>query len=247
MNMNHKLLYQNIINKSKSQNRCKKDSYFEKHHIFPKCLGGDNSSDNIVLLTAKEHFVCHHLLCFIYPESKSLKFAFWAMCNQVSGDIERDYKVTSRTYEYAKLKFKEVNSLLHKGKKLSDEHLLKIKTRMMSDDNPMKGRKGFDNPLYNKERTTDVKSKISKTKLLNPTRNSNFKGRYITPLGSFFTSTEASKQHNLDRSVIIERCKVKSNIVITKKGVSFSKDLTPNDIGKTYKEVGWYFIPQLPK
>jgi hypothetical protein len=245
--MNHKQIYQNIINKSKFQNRSKKDSYFEKHHIVPKTVGGDNSSENIVLLTAKEHFVCHHLLCFIYPESKSLKFAFWAMCNQVSGDVKRDYKVTARTYEDTKLKFKEVNSLLHKGKKLSDEHLLKIKTRMLSDDNPMKGRKGIDNPLYKKERTVEVKSKISKTKLLNPTKNCNFKGLYVTPLGSFFTSTEASKQHNLDRSVIIERCKGKSNMVITKKGVSFSKDLTSNDIGKTYKEVGWYFIPQLHK
>lgn len=139
------------------------------------------------------------------------------MCNQVKGDIKRDYKISSRTYEYAKLKFKEVNSSLHKGKTLSDEHILKIKTRMLSNSNPMKGRKGVNNPLYKKERTEDVKSKISKTKLLNPTKNCNFKGIYITPLGSFFTSTEASKQHNLDKSVIIARCKIKSNMTITKK------------------------------
>lgn len=245
--MNHKQIYQNIINKSKLQCRSKKDSYFEKHHIIPKTIGGDNSKENIVLLTAKEHFICHRLLCFIYPESKSLHFAFWAMCNQVKGDVKRDYKITSRTYEDAKLKFKEVNSLLHKGKKLSDEHLFKIKTRMLSDNNPMKNRKGIDNPLYKKERTDIVKSKISQTKLLNPTNNCNFKGIYVTPLGNFFTSTEASKTHNLDKSVIIERCKEKSNKVITKNGVCFSKDLTTNDIGKTYKEVGWYFIPQLPK
>jgi hypothetical protein len=242
--MNHKQIYQNIINKSKSQHRSKKDSYYEKHHIIPKSVGGDNSKENTVLLTAKEHFICHRLLCFIYPNSKSLKFAFWAMCNQLKGDVKRDYKVTSRTYEIAKLKFKEVNSSLHKGKKLSDEHLLKITKRMLSDDNPMKGRKGSDNPLYKKERTEDVKSKISKTKNLNPTKNCNFKGIYITPLGSFFTSTEASKQHKLDRSVIIDRCKIKSDMIITKKGVGFSKDLTSNDIGKTYKEIGWYFIPQ---
>jgi hypothetical protein len=245
--MNHEQIYNKIINNAKSQIRSKKDSYFERHHIIPKTVGGDNSKENIVLLTAKEHFVCHRLLCFIYPESKSLRFAFWAMCNQLKGDVKRDYKVTSRTYEDAKLKFKEVNSSLHKGKKLSDEHLLKITKRMLSDDNPMKGRKGSDNPLYKKERSEYTKSKISNTKLLNPTKNCNFKGLYVTPLGKFYTSAEASKIHNLDRSVIIERCKVKSDKVITKKGVFFSKDLTINDIGKTYKEVGWDFISQPQK
>lgn len=245
--MNHIQIYQNIINKSKSEHRSKKNSYFERHHIIPKSVGGDNSKDNIVLLTPKEHFICHHLLCFIYPNSKSLHFAFWAMCNQLKGDVKRDYKISSRTYESARLKFKEVNSLIHKGKKLSPEHLLKIKKRMLSDDNPMKGLKGVNNPLYKKERTDEVKSKISKTKLLNPTKNCNFKGIYITPLGVFHTSSEASKKHNLDRSVIIQRCKNKSNNVVTKKGAALSKDLTTNDIGKTYKEIGWFFIPQLPK
>ena len=240
-------IYQNIIDISKSKYRTKKDSYFESHHIIPKSIGGDNSKDNIVLLTPKEHFICHHLLCFIYPNSKSLQFAFWAMCNQLKGGVKRDYKISSRTYEIARLRFKEVNSLMHKGKKLSPEHLLKIKKRMLSDDNPMKGVKGVNNPLYNKQRTDEVKSKISKTKLLNPTKNCNFKGVYVTPLGSFYTSSEASEKHILDRSVIIERCKKKSNNVISKKGVSKSKDLTSNDIGKTYKEVGWFFIPQLPK
>lgn len=36
--------------------------YTEKHHIIPKSCGGDNSKDNLVALTAKEHFICHLLL-----------------------------------------------------------------------------------------------------------------------------------------------------------------------------------------
>ena len=36
--------------------------YTEKHHIRPKSCGGDNSKDNLVKLTAKEHFICHLLL-----------------------------------------------------------------------------------------------------------------------------------------------------------------------------------------
>ena len=38
------------------------DGYFEKHHIIPKSLGGSNLVQNLVKLTAKEHYICHRLL-----------------------------------------------------------------------------------------------------------------------------------------------------------------------------------------
>lgn len=37
----------------------KKGIYYESHHIIPKSMGGKEE----VLLTAKEHFICHLLLC----------------------------------------------------------------------------------------------------------------------------------------------------------------------------------------
>ena len=36
--------------------------YVEKHHIIPKSMGGSDSVDNIVNLTAREHLVAHKLL-----------------------------------------------------------------------------------------------------------------------------------------------------------------------------------------
>ena len=57
--------YYNIINKAKSENRVKsKETYYESHHIIPKSLGGNNSKENIVLLTAREHYICHCLLVY---------------------------------------------------------------------------------------------------------------------------------------------------------------------------------------
>jgi len=50
--------------------------YFEKHHIIPKCMGGSDSPDNIVALTAREHFVAHQLLVKINPQISDLVFAF---------------------------------------------------------------------------------------------------------------------------------------------------------------------------
>ena len=36
--------------------------YVEKHHIIPKSLGGNNRKENLVNLSAREHFICHRLL-----------------------------------------------------------------------------------------------------------------------------------------------------------------------------------------
>lgn len=55
--------YQYIIDGSIAKQRSKKDScYYERHHILPKSLGGNNSKHNLVYLTAREHFVVHLLL-----------------------------------------------------------------------------------------------------------------------------------------------------------------------------------------
>ena len=51
--------YFKIVNRAKFR---KLNGYTEKHHIIPKCLGGNNESANIVRLTAREHFICHKLL-----------------------------------------------------------------------------------------------------------------------------------------------------------------------------------------
>lgn len=38
------------------------EGYTENHHIMPTALGGDNSPENRVKLSAREHWVCHQLL-----------------------------------------------------------------------------------------------------------------------------------------------------------------------------------------
>ena len=81
--MNYTNIYEKIIEKAKSENRkLKCGIYYEKHHIKPKSLFKDLTKDpnNIVLLTAKEHFICHMLLEKIY-DCYQMKFAIWRMCN----------------------------------------------------------------------------------------------------------------------------------------------------------------------
>ena len=70
--------------------------YSEKHHILPRSLGGLNNKDNIVKLTAKEHFIVHMLLCkFTVSKSKyKCLVAFEGMCRLKTKN--RTYKITSR-------------------------------------------------------------------------------------------------------------------------------------------------------
>lgn len=56
-------------------------------------MGGSNKFDNLVVLTPKEHFLCHYLLTKVYPDNDSIVVAFSIMCNRTEGKTGRDYAV----------------------------------------------------------------------------------------------------------------------------------------------------------
>jgi len=109
--MNYQKIYNQIIERGKIR---KLDCYKEKHHIIPKCMGGSNKKNNMVDLTAREHFLVHSLLCEIYPNNNKLHFAFWSMNNLKNKHHIRDYRIGARLFEYHRIKFsnyiREVNS-----------------------------------------------------------------------------------------------------------------------------------------
>lgn len=96
--MNYKLIYTNIIEDAKK--RVKPQEYCEKHHIIPRCLGGENTKDNVVFLSGKEHFISHWLLTKIYKNDK-INFAFWMMCVG-SKKLQQRYIPSGKIYEKAK-------------------------------------------------------------------------------------------------------------------------------------------------
>lgn len=51
------------------------EGYTENHHIIPKCQGGSDHPENLVRLTAREHYIAHQLLAKMHPENYSLQFA----------------------------------------------------------------------------------------------------------------------------------------------------------------------------
>lgn len=89
------------------------DGYTETHHIQPKCLGGTNDKSNLVRLTAKAHYVAHHLLHKAYPENRKLAYAFGMM---LCTNSLQERKLTARMYEVSR----KAISKAAKGRKRPD-------------------------------------------------------------------------------------------------------------------------------
>lgn len=90
----------------------KYEGYTEKHHIIPKCLGGNNDKDNIVSISPKAHFLCHWLLTKMVENryhKEKLYYAFNFMLLKPKNLKNKRYYPTSRIYELSRKYMKECN------------------------------------------------------------------------------------------------------------------------------------------
>lgn len=137
--MEHQKHYDRLIETRRSLNRSKSDEeYYEKHHIIPKALGGLNDTSNLVLLTAKEHYIAHWLLYKIYPDSNDTAYAFWKMTFPGSKFTKRNYKISSIAYSAAKTAMSVAQRRKNLGRKVDKKFLHK-----------WKGNKNYNKPIVN--------------------------------------------------------------------------------------------------
>ena len=79
--MDYKKIYFQLIEKARTRGSDKKELpyYTESHHIVLRSLGGSDDPDNLVLLTAREHFVAHKLLWYSDKSCVQYQRAVWIM------------------------------------------------------------------------------------------------------------------------------------------------------------------------
>lgn len=121
----HRKSYNSLIERAKIRglNKNKLEGYYEKHHILPKCLGGTNTKDNLVLLTAREHMIAHMLLQKMYPDNHKILNAVIALLSPGNESQQGERVIVStRVASYYRRLFSE--SL--KGKHHSEETKRKI-------------------------------------------------------------------------------------------------------------------------
>lgn len=163
----------------------KLDEYKERHHILPVCMGGKNNKENLVFLTARQHFIAHWMLYRIY-KNKEMAYAFYAMC---MSNRDQDIRIkNSRLFKYAReifsqnnpMKKKEISSKFcgennpMKRKEVAD----KVSKAISGEKHPMYGKKhkeisleklraassGENNSMYGKNHTEDALRKMSENR-----------------------------------------------------------------------------------
>lgn len=108
--MNYKLHYDRLIERASNRNLT---DYTEKHHIIPKCMGGDDSQSNIAILTGREHYVAHQLLIKIYPNHDGLNLAAVRMGS--NSEEHTNGRSMNRLYSWLRERFAKTQSMAMKG------------------------------------------------------------------------------------------------------------------------------------
>lgn len=95
--MNYSKVYNLLIAAARNCSRTKNNTdYYELHHIIPRSKGGPDTPSNLVLLTAREHYIAHHLLYRSYPRDAKIALAFFMLVSI------RGSRVSARQYETLK-------------------------------------------------------------------------------------------------------------------------------------------------
>jgi len=145
-NNKYKLWYFNIIENAKRR-VLPENVYSEIHHIIPESIGGLNTLENKVVLSAREHYICHLLLPRFLKgaEKKKMEHALWLIVNT------RDTKVNSRVYESLKsIRSKNMTgNSWNKGVPKTLEHKNKISKSKTGKPSSKKG-KSYGHIPWNK-------------------------------------------------------------------------------------------------
>jgi hypothetical protein len=122
--------------------------YVESHHIIPSSIGGDDSDDNLVWLTAEEHVRAHILLTKMVERDDHKRKMTMAAIRMItpqnaSRDRESTLKDILSNYDLGEInKIREESAKLH-GEYLSEKY------------------RGDGNPFYGKSHTDEFKKNMS--------------------------------------------------------------------------------------
>lgn len=158
------MIHVSTLNRKKRAREDPDFVYYELHHIMPRSIYPDLAShpENVVLLTAREHFLAHYLLTKIYSngiEHQKMVYAFAAFQRGRNKNVMNCGGIVynnSRLWAKSREEFailvgisKSGNNKSHQmagehhwntGRKYSEESKKKMSDRAKNRPSPMKGR-----------------------------------------------------------------------------------------------------------
>lgn len=171
--MEYQRIYDSLISFRKKNELT--TGYYERHHILPRSLGGKDDDENLVKLTAREHFIAHLLLAR-FNRCKETAYAIWMMQCSSKTHKRHPIKRNSRTYEWCRIEFAKYQV----GKLVSEETRKKQSDYWTGRPRPKVNRKPHSEETKQKMRiaaanrkpvTKETREKLSKL----------FRGRKIKP------------------------------------------------------------------
>ena len=146
--------------------------YGENHHIKPQCICPDEikNSDNIIRLSAYEHFIAHYYLMRAYegtPYEQKLIYAFRFMnTRRTMHFTEQELHESASMYEDGKKRFSETQTGKPSGmlgKRHTEESRKKMSEALMGHPGSNKGRIGW---MHHTQETKEKLSKLAKERHL---------------------------------------------------------------------------------
>ncbi|AUR85786.1 hypothetical protein NVP1081O_051 [Vibrio phage 1.081.O._10N.286.52.C2] len=217
--MNYEKQYTLLIERAK--HRIDVLDYSEKHHIKPASMCrfskryGErddyiwdidaDTNDNIIELSAREHYVAHLLLARIYGG------AMWRTVDVFAANSDGQKRFTGAMYEIARRKSakhisermfeirKERKGNWHKSEESKERHFSAISKAHKGKKRPQSFIDRIKVTNSEREYKDDTRIKIAQA-------SSGFFGVYITPNGEFRSLAEAGRQNKCDPRSVKTRC-----------------------------------------
>lgn len=214
--MNYQKIYNSIIDRAKTRDIKTIVGYHEKHHIIPKSMGGTDDKSNIVLLTAREHYLSHWLLFKIH-RNKEMAAALHSM-NQGNKYQKHRYVRSSRAYQESR-EFLSNHFSGERNPSKRPEVRKKISNKVSGEKNGMYGMVGELNPFYGKTHSNELIRKMqlsysSKILVINEFSNEEVMFDCVSDCACHFGCTTKNilfriKQNKPAKSGIFKNIKIK--------------------------------------
>jgi len=219
------------------------EGYTELHHIIPQSMGGSNDKDNLVELTAREHFICHWLLIKMTEGKDRSKMLYALNGMKAENRYQQRYntKITARVYATYRIEHAENHSntmkgrpAKNKGRSMSEEQkqLLREKAKANHATGKVYSKESQEKrvaKILGQKRTDETKklmSLASKGKPKGPMSEEQKQARSITMTGQKKTKSHATNVANA----------VLGNISINQDDV---EKKVKKDVLQSYLDQGW--------
>lgn len=202
--------YDALISRAKTRTI---EGYVEKHHVVPRSFGGTDSKNNIVSLTAREHYIAHALLWkmnFPGVYGSKMAFAFNTFISKMTTEargIHHTYKISSRVYENFR---KEYSRLLKEkyaregGTWVGRKHTEESKRKIGEKSKLKVFKRGPENPQWGKKRNLSSEEKAKRSASVKARwADSAYREKMIASRKAYYQTPEGIAQ----RKAISERTK----------------------------------------